>query len=846
MPENVKWSEIIDIFSHVSDLTPDKRKVVLKDLKLNSPNIYQEVISLLNENKDLHPLLQNQLVEWNMEDDDALIGMTIGPYKLASILGSGGMGSVFLGERIDGEFDQQVAIKLVRPGLYRDQLMEQFREERQILASLQHGSIAKLYDGGTTEDGRVYFVMEYLDGLPLNEYLQTYQPSLQKRLKIFQNICQGIAYAHSKLVLHLDIKPGNIMISADGHGKILDFGISKKVMDEKSDFFQQENGQIGKFTIGFASPEQINKNAVSTKSDVYALGTLLYYMLTDQLPYGSYDTDKNSYLQNRKSNSPTPASESTVLFNKNKLSGDLDTIINESIQLDPDRRYESVLALYDDIEAYLHHRPISLRRSEKGYIAHQYFKRNKASILTAAASISAIFLLVGYYTFSLQKERNTAIIEKEKKQEVVDLMTGLFAQASPYETQGKEITVDTFMQNATTDLLNKTDIDPEVKGELLSMLGDVFSALNNYSMADSLLFLTEDLYQKEGVGGEKMAFVQSSIGSMMYGIGEYEKARQYLHHALDFYLDNDPANAANIYLELGHIAGDNSQLQLSDSLYLLAKDIYEKIYKPPHEDLATIYTSLGINKRYLEEYEEAEKYYLSSINMWQKLVEEPNTEIAYNLNHLASNYYNQQKYDDALPYAKESLRQRELTLGPNHMETLASASNVSRILAAMGNHQEVLPVYKSLLQKMLNIFGERHTYVSSTYANVGNTFRSLQQWDSAAYYLEKGLEVFNGLKEQPEIRKVNNITGLGLLYLDQQNYQKALPYLQENVGIQSRHRDEEHHSLGLGYFYLGKCMNGMNDPQSTDILVKARNILSLQEEGYDKELKEIKELLSDG
>ena len=845
MHDNPSWSEIIDTFSEISDLSLEERKIALVKLKENSPAIYREVVSLLDEQEDLHPLLENQLVEWNMDDDEVLIGSIVGPYKLISLLGSGGMGSVFLGERVDGEFDQHVAIKLIRPGLYKDHLQEQFKEERQILASLKHASIAQLYDGGTSADGRAYFIMEYVDGLPLDDYLKKHNPPLKKRLDIFQHICEGIAYAHGNLVLHLDIKPGNIFISKEGNIKLLDFGISKKVVDEKSVYLKQENGSIGKFTIGFASPEQLNKGTLSTKSDVYALGTLLYYMVTDRLPYGAMDTDRNSYLDYRKNNSPKAASNSTTIFEKKTLNGDIDAIIDKSIALEPDDRYDSVLALKDDISAYLSDRPISPRKSEKGYLALQFYKRNKASLLIALASFLALLFLVVMYTISLRKERNTAVLEKEKKQEVVDMMVGLFAEASPYATQGKSVTVDTFMLNATSQLLETDDVDPEVKGELLCMLGDVFSSLNNYNMADSLLSITEEIFLSEGVGGYKLASLQRNIASMMYSIGEYEKSRDYSHKALGFYRDNNLAEAAHLYIELGNLEGTVSEYALSDSFYVLAKNIYEEIYTPPHEDLATVYTSLGINKRYMEEYDEAEKYYLTSLDMWRQLVEEPNTEIAYNLNHLASNYYNQQKYEEALKYAEEGLEQRMATLGDEHMETLASASNVSRILSGMEDYEKAIGNYRFIIKGVTNIYGREHPYVFGLTSSMGGAYASMEKWDSSLYYFSTALDIYDDIDEIAEIRKEPTLRGIANTYLKVNEPGAAIPHIEEGILILERNVDKDDMRRGQSLYIYGQCLHRMGNRKFIKILQEAKDIFLLQEEGYESQIAIIDDLLGD-
>ena len=307
-------------------------------------------------------------------------GQRIGPYDIGEKVAQGGMGAVYRAIRADGHFQQQVALKLVRRGMDTEQVLRHFRNERQILASLAHPNIARLLDGGSTDDGRPYFVMEYIEGSPLDEYCETHKLSIASRLELFLVICSAVHYAHQRLVVHRDIKPGNILVTSDGQPKLLDFGIAKITASQPVTGTMTAADMM---TPEYASPEQLRGEPITTASDIYSLGLLLYYLLTGRCPHRSAS---RAPLEIARLLSEEPEKPSVVAPKplRRRLAGDLDSIVLKALRKEPEQRYSSVEQFASDIRRHLEGSPVIARKGAASYHVFKFAKKHKAGIAAAA------------------------------------------------------------------------------------------------------------------------------------------------------------------------------------------------------------------------------------------------------------------------------------------------------------------------------------------------------------------------------------------------------------------------------------------------------------------------------
>src|SRR6185503_18396474 len=308
-------------------------------------------------------------------------GETIGPYRLGTELGRGGMGTVFLAERADGQFDQRVALKLVKRGMDSAEILDRFRAERQILARLQHANVARLLDGGVTPDGQPYFAMEHVEGEPLTTYCQRVSLSTALRLRLFLQVCEAVEYAHRNLVVHRDLKPSNILVTPDGQVKLLDFGIAK-VLDPGSTDPAVTRREERVLTPRYAAPEQLLGQPVTTVTDVYSLGVVLYEMLAGRHPY---DAGGSAPAANE---AGVPVAVPGTLG-----AAELASVARMAMRPEPDRRYPSVRALADDVRRHLEGRPVSAKPDRFAYRAAKFVRRHRVAV--ASALVVALSLMAG-------------------------------------------------------------------------------------------------------------------------------------------------------------------------------------------------------------------------------------------------------------------------------------------------------------------------------------------------------------------------------------------------------------------------------------------------------------------
>lgn len=395
-----RWNEIKTVLDAALKKSPQQRDEFIKTICGADTDLQSQVESYLKYDSVEEDFLEENIflsIEPNQEKHTNFIGKRIGKYKIACELGAGGMGVVFLAERDDGDFEQTVAVKLLGKGLFSKAIRERFFQERKILAALRHKNIAALIDGGTTAEGIPFLIMEYIEGKPLTEYVKTNNLSLSERLQIFYKICDAVSFAHRNLIVHRDLKPANILIKKNGEPKLLDFGIAKLLSDEKTDL---TNTRHRVFTPEYASPEQINGETVTTASDIYELGIILYELLTGLKPFEENYSKNPTGIWNfpSRENPPRPSyivnnkSADKNSINSKILKGDLDTIILKALKFNPEDRYASVEKFAEDLQRYEKGLPVSARPETIFYRTGKFVSRNALSIGVLALNLLIIFV----------------------------------------------------------------------------------------------------------------------------------------------------------------------------------------------------------------------------------------------------------------------------------------------------------------------------------------------------------------------------------------------------------------------------------------------------------------------
>jgi serine/threonine protein kinase len=440
-----RWAQIRQIFDGALERPEVDRAAYLRVVCARDDELRREVESLLSSHESAGDFLDkpaanmsgmtHTLISSGVEVPEYPPGYRVGPYQLQKCIGRGGMGSVWLATRFDNDFKKQVAIKLVKRGMDTQEILRRFRLERQVLAGLMHPNIAALIDGGSTADGLPYLVMEYVEGIRIDRYCEKRKSTITERLTLFRHVCAAVQYAHGNLVVHRDLKAGNILVTAEGIPKLLDFGIAKLIRTEFDTLAAAETRpELRPMTLDYASPEQVRGETITTASDVYSLGVLLYKLLTGKSPYGPdarSDTALRKAICEREPLKPSAVvltDEKAVIPQatqkidlaaeetrekarrrlKKKLAGDLDMIVLMALRKEPLRRYASVEQFSEDLRRYLEGRPVIARSDTFGYRAARFVRRNAAAV--AAAGLAAVMLLA----VSIFEQRSAARAMQEK------------------------------------------------------------------------------------------------------------------------------------------------------------------------------------------------------------------------------------------------------------------------------------------------------------------------------------------------------------------------------------------------------------------------------------------------
>ena len=403
-----RFQVIRGIYERALTTPPENRERYVLDACGPDATVLAEVQALLRAHPDAGSFIEHgppqmaetRVVSTDVPDRTAGPAAVIGPYRVVKEVGRGGMGSVFLAVRNDDAFHKLVALKVMSPGFKGEEFLQRFRQERQILASLDHPNITRILDGGSTEDGRPYFVMDYVDGLPLDEYCNTNRLSLNARVRLFLDVCAAVQYLHENLVIHRDLKPSNVLVTATGTVKLLDLGIAKVVTLGGLGLTVNLTGQqMGFMTLAYCSPEQVAGKPVTGASDVYSLGVCLYEMLTGKHPYGEGPNDVARLMGLAKTGIPRPSGNikdnpqripETTSNLRRSLLGDLDEIVLKCLRFDEHERYANVRELREDLGRYLEGQPVLARRSTVTYRTAKFVKRNRVAVIAAMA-----FLMVG-------------------------------------------------------------------------------------------------------------------------------------------------------------------------------------------------------------------------------------------------------------------------------------------------------------------------------------------------------------------------------------------------------------------------------------------------------------------
>ena len=724
------WRKLSPHLDEVLEIDPQERPVWLASLGARQPEIAADLQILLAERDAMEDsgFLEGVVQLGVRPASPSLSGQILGAYRVLSPIGQGGMGSVWLAERCDGRFEGRAAVKLLNIAVMGRTGEERFRREGSILARLTHPNIARLIDAGVSPSGQPYLVLEHVNGQAIDRYCDEHALGIEARLRLFLDVLEAVAHAHANLVVHRDIKPGNVLVSVAGHVKLLDFGIAKLLEGDEGqwDGIASTAAPLTRdawaATPQYAAPEQLAGGTVTTATDVYALGVLLYMLLTGTHPAGA---DVHSpatlmraivELEPRRPSDVVGQREASHAAHAGRcgvtparlqrmLRGDLDTIVAKALNKEAAGRYASVTALADDLRRFLRHEAIAARPATLRYRAVTFARRNARGVIASAAVVVLLAAFTAYYTVRLETERDRAQREAARARKASEVLTGMLTSVDPYEIGASQIdpTIRGVLDAGSTQVQKELAGEPELQAGMLTLLGRMYGRLGVYDKAQPLL--EQALASGHAAYGPQhvdLAQTLHDLGVVLADKGDYAEAAERLEQALAMrrrLLGNEHQDVAVTLSELGRV-----------------------------------YQDLGLNQR-------AEPLQREALKIRQKVLGEEDRETAVSLSDLASVLRLNGDLAGAEALLKECLETNLKTRGEIHPNTSSTLHDLALIAAARGDTAGAEAMLRRALDIARRTLGERHPVVATTLNSLSHVLVTQARYEEAAGALREALEI---------------------------------------------------------------------------------------------------------
>ena len=845
-----QWKQIEAFFEQALDQPTDARAAWL-EANCGESAIRREVHALLRATDKAEAFLEEpaqvfaaDLVAGEKEEPER-----VGPYRLLREIGRGGMGTVYLAERDDEQFDQRVAVKLLRSDASRSDLLDRFLAERQMLASLSQPNIARLYDGGVTEEGQPYFVMEYIDGQSLDTYCDAKRLSIKERLRLFVAACEAVQHAHQNLIVHRDLKPSNMLVTDKGELKLLDFGIAK-LLDENAPSVPVTQTGLHLMTPEYASPEQVKGEAITTASDVYQLGVVLYELLTGHRPYAASGRSVYEIQQAVCEEEPTRPStavrqvesvqrgETTEEITpetvsqargmeadtlQRTLSGDLDAIVLKALRKEPPARYASAEAFLEDVKRYLASLPVEARQGTVGYRVRKFVRRHRWGVLVAVAFVGLAVGFAAFYTVRVTQERNVARMEAEKSAEVTAFLMGLFEANDPAEALGDTITARALLERGLARAEDMQD-QPVVQAQMLDVMGQAYESLGEYDRADTLY--QQALALRRAVLGETHPDVAATMNrwaALLEDQGVYDRAEALNREALALFraaYGTEHPEVASTLNDLAIVLNRQGKSEEAEQLYREALAQYQQLPEVEEARVAGVMNNLGLLLARQGNHEAGEPYLREALEIRQHVLGEKHPQTVLTRNNLATSLMDQGAYAEAEPLFRDVLAQKLEVLGADHPQTAGIRNNLGVLLERTGRYQEANAFYQEALALVQQTYGPQHPATLATLSNIASLHNRQGHYARAeSLYREvlAGDRVFFGNDHR---YIAATLTKIADIRVQQEDTEAAETLYLGALGILRAQLPADHKELGVALRKYGELLLQTNRPDEAVPLLR--------------------------
>ncbi|MGH7560897.1 MAG: tetratricopeptide repeat protein [Gemmatimonadales bacterium] len=730
------------------------------------PALRRDVERLLAADSEAGDFLEHQprtlagealVLEHEMLDAPPLEGTRLGSWRLVREIGRGGMGAVMLAERADGAFEQQVAVKSIRRGLDTEEALRRFERERRILARLEHPNIARAVDGGTGPDGTPWLAMEYVSGEPITTWCARREAGLAGTLALFEQVLRAVEFAHQSFVIHRDLKPGNVFVSDRGGVKLLDFGIAKLVSGEGDDP-ELTLDLDRRLTPYYASPEQIRGDQISTATDVYALGVVLYELLTGTRPFRSEDRSITEAV--RQVLEDDPVTPSARLGERDigeryrswraEVRGDLDHIVLRALRREPAERYRTAQALLDDLERWRLRLPVQATPQTRRYRLRRFVQRNRVAVLGGAAVVAA--LVVGMAAFAWQAR--VARLEAQKATRISAFVMSLLDVANPNIAKGDTLSSKALLDRGVERAEQELAGQPAIQAEIFHRLGELYFDLALHDEA------------------QEMATRALALGRQAFGAESRE--------------------VATSLVLLGAVLTNRGQYFAAESVMTAALDLSRRVYGPRTPEAAMALSWLGTINRMVARFDSAERYFRASIAIKEETLDADHPRLADDVNALSIVLERRGRHREALETVERGLAIRRKALGPEHVETALSMEGLARILPRFGRFAEAESLQLASLAIRRRLLGPNSVILAQSLSPLAFLAVGRGEYRKADSLITEAARLFRGVLGDAHPHSVVAMSDVGFIRMLRRDFAAAESLLVYAHGIARRAYGDDH------------------------------------------------------
>jgi serine/threonine-protein kinase len=787
MSDPARFRKLDEIFAAALERPPTEREAFLDAACAGDADLRREAGRLLAADAGAGEFLERPATVppgWaSPEEPVPPAPRRLGPYLLLREIGSGGMGTVYLARRDDEHYERDVAIKILRSGSDDAEAVHRFFAERQILARLEHPGIARLYDGGSTEEGRPFLVMELVDGLPLDEYCDRHGLGIDARLEIFRKVCAAVQHAHQNLLVHRDLKPANILVTEGGEPKLLDFGIAKQLAGKEIAEDRDDLTRTGSrmMTPSYASPEQIKGEPVTTASDVYSLGVVLYELLTGRDPYRGptglphemaraiceQEPERPSQALFRHGKDGAPVEEIARVRAtrpealRRKLRGDLDTIVLTALRKEPSLRYGTAAELAADLESHRRHEPVAARPDSLLYRTRKLIRRRRGAVAAAAA---AVLVLIAFVVGLAAQGRRLAE-ERDKARYALSFLVDTFREADPYRRQGERLSAEQILDRGAARVSRELAGRPDVQ-----------------------------------------AAVMDAIGEAQLGLGRADAALPLLTRAVALRRKTAAAHPLDLAASLEHLASaryEKSELAPAEALLEEAVALRRRSGSDPLE-LAAALNKLGMTIAVREPSERVAALHREALALARKSEGATGPTVAETLLLMGRLAHDQGDYARAERLYRQGLAIQRKVLPPGDPTALRDLADLSVILLDAGKPKEAEALLVESLEAQRRVFGKDHPDLFSTLNNLGKARSDLGDPAGAETAYREALALQQAPDSESDLQRASVLGNLGLILQREGRLDDSAPLFTEALELRRRRLGDRHPLVGQLLLHLAR------------------------------------------